>query len=74
MSMLSATPGFNGCCGGLAPSIPVANPNMYYDITRSASPNAIGLLPAIASLPAACFEVNGNGPSFIWNPATGTWN
>ena len=48
------------------------NPLMFYDITKG-DPSAQNILPPFPNLPAICYEVNGVGPLYAWNPNTGTW-
>jgi hypothetical protein len=74
MAQINLEPAFDAeCCCGNAAAQSSGNPNLYYDSTIFANPNAAGLLPANPSLPCMAFELNGNGAIFVWNPAIGTW-
>ena len=72
MSQIVVKPLFESCCSGAASaSVSTSNPNCYYDITVNAAPP---VPPPNPALRATCFEQNGNGATYIWNPSTATWN
>jgi hypothetical protein len=74
MSHLSVESKFDQCCGSTTTSTeaqPTANINLYYDVTISSSPT---IIPPVPSLPAVCFELNGDGPLYVWSPSTATWS
>jgi len=72
MSQLVTTPAFDSGCPGTAANDMTANPNIYYLIANG-TPSSIGLYPPNASLSCVAFEVNGQGPIFVWNPITASW-
>ena len=69
------------CCPGVtvtatasAPSgtiVPI-NPLLYYDKALG-TPTAQGISPPYPTLSALCYEVNGAGPMYAWNPGSLTW-
>ena len=74
MRELIATPLFDSCCGGAsAATNAMTNPSLYYDSTLG-TPITLSMAPANASLPCTCFEINGVGPLYVWNPATASWH
>ena len=62
------------CCGGGSAPVVETNANLYYDSTLYANPTTAGLVPANPALPCVAFELNGNGGTYVWNPANATWN
>jgi shikimate kinase len=49
------------------------NPLMFYDTTVG-TPMSLSLVPPTQSIGALCAEKSGNGPMYVWNPSTHTWN
>jgi hypothetical protein len=69
MSALSLVPVSEFSFGNL----PVAaNPPMSYDVTLG-TPTVQLITPPFTNLPCHIDEINGAGPSYVWNQNLGAW-
>ena len=72
MSQLVTAPFFDCACECTAAPV-MSNPVLFYQVGNG-DPNLLGLIPPMPGVGALCAEANGNGPMYVWNPNTSTWN